>query len=252
MLNDSIKEAASIIRDAKTVVSLSGAGISVDSGIPDFRSNGGLWAKFDPMVYAHIDSFIQNPQKVWKMLAEMCTIMLGAEPNPGHSALADLEQIGKMSGVITQNIDNLHQVAGNSNVIEFHGNSHRFKCFSCSRQYERLADIPNSDEIPPLCECGAILKPDIVFFGEAIPPQAYKESLMLAETADVMIVVGTSAQVAPANMLPTITRNNGGKLIEVNLERTHLSDVYGALHLEGSTTQVLPKLVERVRELMGC
>lgn len=242
-----IEEAAEHIASSTTTIALSGAGISVDSGIPDFRSPGGLWEKFDPMDYAHIQSFISNPQRVWNMLAEMRDLVSNAKPNPGHLALARLQELGKLQAVITQNIDNLHQKAGNTEVIEFHGNSQHLVCLDCGNKY---SEKDKFESFPPLCKCGSILKPNIIFFGEAIPPNAYQRSVIFTEMADVMLVVGTSAQVAPANMLPAITRSNGGTIIEVNIEKTHLSKNFGALHLEGPASEILPELTSMVEKLL--
>jgi len=243
-----LEEAAKYIANSATTIALSGAGISVDSGIPDFRSSGGLWERFDPMDYAHIQSFLQDPMRVWGMLAEMRDLVTNSKPNPGHIALAKLQELGRMQAIITQNIDNLHQKAGNNEVIEFHGNSQHLTCLVCGTKYDEKNQPENN---PPTCTCGNILKPDIVFFGETIPPEAYQRSVIFAEMADVMLVVGTSAQVAPANMLPSITRNQNGIIIEVNLEKTHLSRDYGAIFLEGNTSEVLPELANKVEILLN-
>jgi NAD-dependent deacetylase len=250
MTPTAIEQAATLIANARVVVALSGAGISVDSGIPDFRSAGGLWERYDPMDYAHIASFRSDPFRVWNMLTDMRNLAKNARPNRGHRALAELESLGKLQAIITQNIDNLHQEAGNSTVIEFHGNSRRLKCLKCGASYSPEDEDRLVSGHPPACFCGAVLKPDIVFFGEPIPHEAFRQSLVYAEQADVMLVVGTSAQVAPANMLPSVTTGHNGSLIEINLERTHLSDIHGAIHLGGSTTEILPKLVDAVRVLL--
>ncbi|RJO67053.1 MAG: NAD-dependent deacylase [Myxococcales bacterium] len=248
MTDNAIREAAELIFRARSTVALSGAGISVDSGIPDFRSPGGLWERFDPMDYAHISSFMENPARVWRMLDEIHDVVLKAKPNPGHQALAELEAMGRLDAVITQNIDNLHQEAGSKQVIEFHGNSKRLVCLSCLFSYpsEKVTFKPGK---PPRCVCGAILKPDIVFFGEAIPPFAYHRALELAGHAEAMLVVGTSAQVAPSNMLPGITRANGGTIIEVNVGSTSLTAMPNVFHLNGSASEMLPRLVREVRRI---
>jgi len=184
------------------------------------------------------------------MLKEMRAVMTEAKPNPGHLALAELERLKRLQTIITQNIDNLHQDAGSGDVIEFHGNAHRFSCLRCGKIYARDQVESGALGFPPECACGFILKPDIVFFGEAIPTEALERSIGLAQQADMMLIVGTSATVAPANVLPTITRARGGSLIEINLERTHLGNVYGAMALIGSSSEVLPALVEGVRALL--
>lgn len=243
-----IDEAARKIAQSSMTIALTGAGISVDSGIPDFRSPGGLWDRFDPMDYAHIDSFRSDPERVWRMLREMKSVVHAARPNNGHLALAQLERLGRLQSIITQNIDNLHQDAGNTQVIEFHGNTSRLVCLACRRSYGKENALSDSLGDPPHCACGQILKPDVVLFGEEIPPDAFRRSMLLSEEAEVMIVAGTSAQVAPANMLPAIARSRGAAIVEVNLERTHLSTWANTLHLQGSTTEILPILAQRVTE----
>ncbi len=155
-------------KDGTRAVALTGAGISVESGIPDFRSAGGLWEKFNPMEYATIDAFIRDPRKVWRMLTSLADLLEQAEPNPAHSALARLEKAGLLTGVVTQNVDNLHQRAGSVRVVEFHGNGQRLLCLSCHKVYD-AGDVGELGS-PPQCGCGEILKPDVVLFGEAIPP----------------------------------------------------------------------------------
>ncbi len=250
MDQSALRQAAKLLAESEYTVALSGAGLSVDSGIPDFRSKGGLWERFDPMIYAHIASFKQDPEKVWVMLREMSDLINRSIPNAGHTALAELEKLGKLQGVITQNIDNLHQEAGNKYVVEFHGNTQRLHCVWCGKRYGKSEIATGVFGDPPICGCGKVLKPDVVFFGEAIPPNAYQKSVHMAEKAQVMLVVGTSAQVAPANMLPSITTSTGGVLIEVNLERTHLTDRYDSVLLQGSTTTALPELVDAVKSLL--
>ena len=177
------EQAAKTIRESTGLIALTGAGHSVESGIPDFRSPGGLWDKFNPMEYAHIEAFKSNPRKVWDMIFALKDITDNAKPNPAHKALARLEEIGFLKAVITQNVDNLHQAAGNRKVIEFHGNASRLECLNCGREY-------SSDEIvientPPTCRhCSSILKPGYIFFGEMIPMAALTESQDLANRAD--------------------------------------------------------------------
>ena len=239
--------ALSWIRASKRLVAFSGAGLSVDSGIPDFRSPGGLWERFDPNDYAHIDSFRRNPERVWRMLAEMNATIFAARPNPGHLALAELERLGLLHAVITQNIDGLHQEAGSRQVLEFHGTANSESCprcrFVCADFKARQADFA----CPPRCpDCQAILRPDIVFFGEAIPAEVQERSFALAAEADLMLVIGTSAVVAPANWLPVLTTRHGGRVIEINLCPTHLVTECGALSLNGSCSELLPLVVSEL------
>jgi len=243
-----IREAAEQIAGATKVIALTGAGISVESGIPAFRGTQGLWDKYDPMEYATIEAFRSNPFKIWTMLRELSDLVIGAKPNPGHTGLAELEIIGKLSSIVTQNVDGLHQAAGSTSVIEFHGNGRNLVCLSCRRRYSR-EEIP-PEMFPPMCACLNILKPDVVFFGEMIPMHALLAAQSEVRDCDVMLVVGTSAQVEPAASLPFAAKARGAKVIEVNPEPTgltrHLSDI--AIHENASA--VMPAIVKMVRELL--
>ena len=244
MEEDLIKKTAQVIRRSKKVVALTGAGISVESGIPDFRGPSGLWEKFDPMEYATIDAFIANPKKVWAMLKEMGSVVERAEPNPAHIALAQLEEMGLLSSIVTQNIDKLHQAAGSKRVIEFHGNSSKLLCMSCGRLYERKEIVLES--LPPLCSCSGVLKPNVVFFGEAIPRKAHLEAQEEAGSCGVMLVVGTSAVVSPACDLPLIAKRAGATIVEVNLEETQLTRHITHWILKGSASILLQALVNEI------
>jgi len=242
-----LSEVAKKIKTSSKGVALTGAGISVESGIPDFRSKGGLWERFDPMEYAYIEAFERNPEKIWNMMGEMDKLMENARPNPAHYALAELEKMGHLIAVITQNVDNLHQDAGNTRVIEFHGNSRKLICLSCGNEYRREEALKIS--FPPRCKCGRILKPGVVFFGEPIPFEANQEALHLARNCDIMLVVGTSAVVAPASDLPVIAKRSGAIICEVNLEKTPLTDWITDYFLQGSASLVLQNLVNAVKNL---
>lgn len=247
-VTESISRAISLLREAKRVVALTGAGISVDSGIPAFRGSQGLWEYYDPQEYAHIDAFIANPGKVWRMLAEMLNLVFQARPNPAHLALAELEADGCLQSIITQNVDGLHQAAGSKRVIEFHGNTKRLICLSCGKQQ----GIKSNDDfsLPPLCpDCQAVMKPDVVFFGEAIPETAQSNATVAATQADVMLVIGTSAVVYPVADLPLVTKRNGGKIIEINLEPSPLSKKISDLVIFDSASIVLPALVSGLHEV---
>lgn len=242
---DDLLEAARLIARADRVCALTGAGISVESGIPDFRGAGGLWQRYDPAEYAALDSFLVDPGKVWRMLKEMDDLVVGASPNPGHKAMAELEGLGKLEAIITQNVDNLHQEAGSGDVIEFHGNGSTLTCLDCGRSYAR-AEI-DLTALPPRCRCGGALKPNIIFFGETIPEEALNRSIALAGSCQVMVVVGTSATVVPASMMPLLTKRSGGAVIEINLEPTELTGRAADLSLVGRASMVLPELVDAVR-----
>jgi NAD-dependent deacetylase len=241
-MDDLIAQAAEDLASAGKVTALTGAGISTESGIPPFRGKGGLWERFDPMEIAHIDAFMRDPAKVWNLLVkEMKAIMDTAEPNDGHRGLARLEAMGKLETVITQNVDGLHQAAGNTDVIEFHGTFAWQRCMDCNQNYEtRKVDI---SEIPPRCSCGGILRPDAVFFGEMIPQDAMWRSRQIASDCDLMLVVGTSAVVQPAALMPVIAKESGAKVVEINPERTPLTDEISDYLIKGEAGDVMNRIV---------
>jgi NAD-dependent deacetylase len=245
-MEDLISQAAEIIFNSKLTLALTGAGISVESGIPDFRSAGGLWSKFSPEDYATITAFREDPEKVWMMLKEMDELLDQAKPNKAHLGMGELEKMGFLHYIITQNVDNLHQEGGATNVIEYHGNSSTLSCLWCGNSYTAEE---KRDEYPPRCQCEKILKPDVVFFGEAIPTQALNKSYLLASSAEALIVAGTSAVVSPANTIPGITKQNGGKIIEINKERTHLTDTVSDVFIQGGAGAILEALVAEVKKL---
>lgn len=249
---NAIDAAADLMVSRRPTVALTGAGVSVESGIPDFRSAGGLWDRFDPMEYATIEAFRAAPRKVWTMLRELEGTLTAATPNKGHEALARLEQAGVVRAIITQNIDNLHQAAGSEQVIEYHGNGRRLVCLSCERRLDQAeAEDHLDDEGVPLCpDCSAVLKPEVIFFGEAIPTQALERSQRLASEGGVMLIAGTSATVMPASLLPMVARQAGAKLIEVNLETTDLTASVD-VSLSGRAGEVLPALAEAVLARLG-
>lgn len=243
-MNRLINEAAQIILDSDLTIALTGAGISVESGIPDFRSAGGLWSKYDPSEYATIDGFIRNPEKIWNMLRDMSELVMNAKPNKAHMGMGELESMGLLNHIITQNVDNLHQAGGAKKVIEYHGNSSTLSCLSCGKKYSAET---KHDEHTPRCECGRILKPDVVFFGEAIPHHALTESFKLADAAQALMVVGTSATVSPANNIPAIAKRNGAKVIEINKEETLLTNSLTDVFIQGEAGTIISELTSVLR-----
>ena len=191
-MDAAIAQAAGLLRQAKNIVALTGAGISVASGIPDFRSPGGLWERHDPMAVATAEALDRHPGRVWAFLLDVLSVVGAARPNPGHAALARLEAAGRLSAVITQNIDGLHQAAGSRNVVEFHGGMGRYYCMGCGREYDRAGAMRLTPAaVPWRCEaCRGVVRPDIVFFGEAIPLDALGKSGQLALAADCIVVAG--------------------------------------------------------------
>lgn len=246
-----LRQAAEMIMAADgRVVCLTGAGISVDSGIPAFRGSQGLWDKYDPYEYAEISSFHRQPEKVWGMLAEMLATVEKSAPNQAQKSLAEMEERGWLDCIITQNVDGLHQLAGSRRVIEFHGNTRDLVCLECQWSWPEFT-LAASSELPPRCrQCDAILKPDVVFFGEQIPRQALLEATAAAEKARVMLVVGTSANVHPAAEMPVLTKRSGGKVIEINLEPTPLSGPVADLTILGPAAIGLPEIIKICEQMV--
>ena len=244
-----IKEVAGLLRRAEIAMALTGAGISVESGIPAFRGAQGLWERYDPAEYASIEAFRSDPCKVWDMLKELDELVMSAQPNPAHQALARLETLGCLSSVVTQNIDGLHQAAGSRHVVEFHGSGRRLRCLNCGRKVRRNEIMLN--EMPPRCGCGGLIKPDVVFFGEPIPERAAMTAFALASSCQVMLVVGTSAIVAPASHLPIMAKRAGAKVVEINLEPSQLSQGVSDYLIQANASQALSELVAEVEALEG-
>jgi NAD-dependent deacetylase len=216
------EHAAAALSEAGQVVALTGAGISVESGIPDFRSPGGLWSVFPPDEYATLTAFKTDPRKAWVFYRALAGSMRGKEPNAAHFALATLERHKRLRGVITQNIDRLHQAAGSTEVLELHGDLAGLRCLTCGQRTEPGAEVTDDGLPPPRCRrCDAYLKPDVVLFHE--PVRAMDQALAWVRTCDLMLVVGTSAQVMPAAGLPARLLAAGGSLLEFNLETTDFS-----------------------------
>jgi len=247
-MEERIKKAARTICQSSITIALTGAGISVESGIPDFRSSGGLWERFNPIEYGSIGAFKANPEKVWQMLREVSHLLDSARPNPAHRGLGRLQELGLLHTIITQNVDYLHQEGGATRVIEYHGNAKTLSCLWCDQRY-------NSDELggqlPPKCSCGKVLKPDVVFFGEPIPLRALQESFELASTCKALLVLGTSGEVAPANTIPETAKRAGATIIEVNLEPTVLTNYLTDIFLQGKASEMVTELVKEVEIIIA-
>ncbi len=248
--SDPLRLAAQAIASRRPVVALTGAGISVDSGIPDFRGSGGLWERYDPMEVAHIEAFHETPEKVWSLFYELYDLLDRADPNPGHLGLGSLEALGCLKTVITQNVDGLHQRAGNTDVVEYHGNNRALSCLRCNLSYEKQEVLGQGGASPPRCECEAILKPDMTFFGEPIHTETQLRAQTAAQECRVMLVVGTSALVYPAASMPSLAKSNGALIIEINLQETPLTGTITDIFLPGSTTHVFPRLVDAVQGIL--
>jgi NAD-dependent deacetylase len=234
-----------LIRDAQPCVVLTGAGVSTESGIPDFRSPSGIWAEFDPLEYASLDAFLADPAKVWRFYAPRFGVLTDAEPNRAHLAIAELEAQGLVEAVITQNIDLLHERAGSKDVVEVHGSIRTCVCLRCGVRWPLAEVLPLVEEHgePPCPSCGAILKPDVVFFGELLPERAIQRAYELARRARLMLVVGSALEVHPVAELPLETLRAGGRVAIVNKGETALDGI-AELKLDGGAGELLSAVVE--------
>jgi len=228
------------ISKARYLVVFTGAGISVESGIPPFRGENGLWSKYNP-IFLDTNYFLIHPKKSWGLIKEIFYDFFGqATPNDGHYALAEMEKKGYIKSIITQNIDNLHQKAGSTNVIEFHGTSRRLTCLNCNHKYKSTEFIKES---PPYCSrCNGLLKPDFVFFGEPIPQDIYDKSIKETSLADLFILIGTTGEIMPASTLPFIAKENEAKFIEINIDESKYTNSIVDIFLKGKASYVLKKL----------
>ncbi len=240
-MTDKFGEAAQILKRSRFTTAFTGAGISVESGIPSFRGEDGLWEKYDPEVL-DLQYFLSNPVESWNVIREIFYDFLAtAKPNKAHLVLARMEQEGMLGSTITQNIDNLHQEAGLKMVSEFHGNSKRIRCLQCHRIYHSR-DI-SLEHLPPACrECGGVLKPDFVFFGEAIPQLPLEEAYRVASLSDVLLIIGTTGEVMPANQIPLIAKEYGATIIEINPEPSNYTEHITDIFLQGKATVIMKSL----------
>jgi NAD-dependent deacetylase len=235
---------AGLLRAAETSVVLTGAGVSTESGIPDFRSPTGIWARYDPMEYATIEAFENDPEKVWSFYSLRYRALTEAEPNDAHLALAELERRGLVSAVITQNIDLLHERAGSREVIEVHGSIRECVCLSCGKRYgmDEVLRMLETDAVPR-CTCGSVLKPGVVMFGELLDATSIERAFQLAREARLLLVVGSTLEVQPVAGLPWETVTAGGEVAIVNLGPTAF-DHRAALKLDGKAGEVLRAVAE--------
>jgi NAD-dependent protein deacetylase/lipoamidase len=242
-----VETLAGLVREAGTVVALTGAGISVPSGIPDFRSPGtGLWANVDPMEVAHIDAWRADPQRFWQFYGNRFQTLEGKQPNGAHHALVELERRGHLQAVITQNIDMLHRKAGTGELVEVHGSIERSVCLGCGARYP-LDDVRErivvDDASVPHCDCGDPLKPDVVLFGEWLRADALDRAYALAAEADLLLCVGSSLEVHPVAQLPGVTRSGGGQVAIVTQGPTPWDDRV-AVKLDGDVVAELEALLD--------
>ncbi len=241
MKQELLQRAAEMIRQAHYAVAFTGAGISVQSGIPTFRGEGGIWNEVDPN-YFNLEFFRKKPALTWQIIKQVFYDKLtGVKPNKAHFVLSVMEQQGKMKSIITQNIDHLHQDAGNKAVIELHGTYKRLICTKCGTEYGyRFADL---NFLPPTCiVCRGVLKPDFVFFNELLPEEATQKALEEAKKADLLLVIGTRAEVYPANTIPQLAKDQGAKIIEINVAKTALTNYLTDIFLKGDAADIMDRL----------
>ena len=240
-----IDEAVELIKSSKYTVAFTGAGISVESGIPPFRGEGGLWNKYDPNIL-DLRTYRVSPDKSWPVIKELFFDFFGeARANKAHYSLAELEQEGLLKSIITQNIDSLHQEAGSETIFEYHGNCRQLVCFECGN-IEQVSGKYLTDE-PPTCEkCDGLLKPDFIFFGEGIPEEAYEKSLEAARNCEVMIVIGTTGEIVPASTLPYMAKEMGAKIIEINTNESAYTNTITDIFLKGRATEVMAKIISQI------
>ena len=230
-----------IMKFDRRIVVFTGAGVSAESGIPTFRGNNGLWKRYNPQELANPVAFKNNPQLVWNWYNYRREIIKKTEPNKAHHILADMEKLFKNFTLITQNIDGFHQKAGNKNIIELHGNIWRNKCSSCGKKYGYI----ESNNVPICKECGGLIRPDVVWFGESLDSFSLEKAYSISKNAEVFIAVGTSAVVYPAAYLPEIAKESGAYLIEVNLERTPITE-YADFYLQKTATKGMSLIIKEV------
>lgn len=245
---EEIRKAAQLIRDAKHLIAFTGAGISVESGIPPFRGEEGIWSRYDPGVL-DIERYRSYPDETWPVINEIFyQFFAKAKPNTAHAFLAWLQQEGILKALITQNIDNLHQDAGSADVIEYHGNSQYMVCTYCGEK-RKVEEPLVTNEVPRCSNEGALMKPDFIFFGEPIPKVAAERSMAEAGKTDVMLLIGTTGEVMPASMIPKVARRNGATIIEINTEETTFTHSITELFLKGKASGVCAQLQQEMKTL---
>lgn len=246
MILEDIKKAAKMIKDSSKTMVLTGAGISTESGIPDFRSPGtGLWANIDPMEALSTSVLYNDTEKFYKEGFNMLLGMADAEPNKAHYVLAEMERLGYIKGVITQNIDNLHYKAGSDYILEVHGNTREGSCINCGIIVDLniLTSKVNNKEIPPKCDkCGGMLRPDVIFFGDMLPDD-FNTALQEVETSDLLIVIGSSLMVSPVNYIPKLAK----KFIIINMEPT-MMDSFSEIIINDEAGKVLEAIIEELEK----
>jgi len=249
-----MEEAAKLLVRSRFAIAFTGAGISAESGVPTFRGFNGLWKKYRPEELATPEAFERDPRLVWEFYKWRMNLIKSAKPNRAHYALAELERRGILKAVITQNVDDLHREAGTKNLIELHGNIFRVRCTSCNyrenlKESGRLDEFLSEKDLPRCPDCGSLLRPDVVWFGEPLPRRALNEAFKLAERADLVLVIGTSGVVYPAAYIPQIVKETGGKVIEINTEESGITPI-ADIFLRGRAGEVMGELMNRIGRLV--
>lgn len=235
------------LKEAKSIVFFTGAGISAESGISTFRGKDGIWNKLKPEELANFNAFMKNPNMVWEWYQYRRKIINESRPNPGHYAIAEFEKYFDDVCVITQNVDNLHGRAGSSRIYELHGNIERNFCVDCGAYYNS-ANYSFTDEAPRCDKCRGLVRPDVVWFGEMLPQEVFAEGEKKAEWSDICFVAGTSAVVYPAAYIPISAKKNGSFVVEINIEETDFSN-YADYSIYGKSGEVIPLILEVVKKL---
>ena len=236
-LLDSIKLLKPTLSKSEHLVFLTGAGISKESGIPTFRGHEGLWKKYDPMKLASVSAFIENPSLVWEFYSYRQKLISECHPNGAHTAISNIQQQKRNSWVLTQNVDNLHERADSKNIIKIHGDIFKVYCIHCGHSGNMGRDVP------PLCpDCDKVLKPGVVLFEEALPQKEWTKAIELSSSCDLMLIIGTSLIVSPANTLPLYAKDNNAILVEINTETTELTKLMD-FSLQGTASQIMPKIM---------
>ncbi|MHA1972686.1 MAG: SIR2 family NAD-dependent protein deacylase [Candidatus Hodarchaeales archaeon] len=247
-MNSNIERAVELISKSKYIVAFTGAGISTDSGIPDFRSPGGLWERFDPQEYATLKSFLNHPEKFWSMHEELTKTVLQSKPNDAHRFLVELEKLGKLKSIITQNIDFLHSRAGSQRIIKLYGSGEEAICLSCNKTYlySEFEKLIQERGIPPRCPvCKGLIKPNVVLFGEPLPDGVYNKASTEVSQSDLLIVIGSSLSVYPAALIPQQAVRTNTKIIIMNRNSTPL-DSYADIVIRGSAAEISKTLIHEL------
>jgi NAD-dependent deacetylase len=243
-----LEQAVALAGRARYIVAMTGAGISTPSGIPDFRSaESGLWEQNDPLSVASIFAFRQAPQRFYDWIQPLARSIIDAEPNPAHYALAALEHQGKLKAIVTQNIDDLHRKAGSQTVYELHGHLREVTCLTCLRIEDSTPYFRRFVEsgVLPRCGCGSVYKPGVILFGEQLPIDTYLAAELAIRAADLLLVAGSSLEVAPASDLPHLAVENGARLVMINQQPTYLDSLADVV-IRGDVAEILPQLVDRL------